>query len=98
MLPPVNPPRHLSEEISTKLGPYTSLHSRSVQARAMLTSTRQIPAAIANFAPAILPGGGRGNRLAPEAPGTQSAWDDRTREPIPIPDDVARSVLPWELL
>ena len=51
MLPPVNPPRHLSEAISTKLGPYTSLHSRSVQARAMLTSTRQIPAAIANFAP-----------------------------------------------
>ena len=51
MLPPVNPPRHLSEAISTKLGPYTSLHSRSVQARAMLTSTRQIPATIANFAP-----------------------------------------------
>ena len=51
MLPPVNPPRHLSEAISTKLGPFTSLHSRSVQAGAMLTSTRQIPAAIANFAP-----------------------------------------------
>ena len=51
MLPPVNPPRHLSEAISTKLGPYTSLHSRSVQAGAMLKSTRQIPAAIANFAP-----------------------------------------------
>src|SRR5258705_8932707 len=48
MLPPVNPPRHLSEAISTKLGPCTSLHSRSVQARAMLTSTRQIPAAIAD--------------------------------------------------
>jgi hypothetical protein len=33
MLPPVNPPRHLSEAISTKLGPYTSLHSRSVNDR-----------------------------------------------------------------
>jgi hypothetical protein len=50
MLPPVNPPRHLSEAISTKLGRYRSLHSRSVQAGAMLTSTRQIPAAISNFA------------------------------------------------
>jgi hypothetical protein len=41
---------------------------------------------------------GRCNRLVPDAHGTQSACDDRTVDAIPIPDHVARSLVPGECL
>src|SRR6266481_6269892 len=50
------------------------------------------------FDKAILPGGGRCNRLVPDAHGTQSACDDRTVDAVPVPDHVARSLVPGECL
>src|ERR1700743_911045 len=46
------------------------------------------------FGKAVLPGGGRCNRLVPNAHGTQSAWDDRNVDAITVPDHVARSLIP----
>src|SRR5882672_2974399 len=50
------------------------------------------------FDKAILPGRGRCNRLVPDAHGTQSTCDDRTVDAIPVPDHVARSLVPRECL
>src|SRR5215475_9569941 len=38
------------------------------------------------------------NRLVPDAHGTQSARDHRTIDAIPVPDHVARSLIPGECL
>ena len=40
----------------------------------------------------------RCNRLVPDAHGTQSACDGHTVDAIPVPDHVARSLVPGECL
>src|SRR5450631_3468530 len=46
------------------------------------------------FGKAILPGRGWRGRLVPDAHGAQSACDDAAIDPIPIADEVARSLIP----
>src|ERR1700757_5201720 len=46
------------------------------------------------FGKAVLPGGGRCNRLVPDAHGTQSACDDGAVDPIAVSDHVTRSPVP----
>src|SRR5712675_1026304 len=48
------------------------------------------------FGKAILPRRGWRGRLVPDAHGAQSACDDRTIDPIPVADHVARSFIPRE--
>ena len=50
------------------------------------------------FGKAILPRRGWRGRLVPDAHGAQSACDDGTIDAIPIPDHVARSLVPGECL
>src|SRR5450755_417471 len=46
------------------------------------------------FGKAVLPGRGWRGRLVPDAHGAQSACDDAAIDPIPIADEVARSLIP----
>src|SRR6202023_14085 len=46
------------------------------------------------FGKAVLPGRGWCGRLVPDAHGAQSACDDTAIDPIPIADEVARSLIP----
>src|ERR1700693_3384149 len=46
------------------------------------------------FSKAVLPGRGWRGRLVPDAHGAQSVCDDAAIDPIPIADEVARSLLP----
>src|SRR6202011_4829437 len=48
------------------------------------------------FGKAVLPGGGRCDRLGRDPHGTQSASDDGTIDPITVPDHAARSLVPGE--
>src|ERR1700679_1072397 len=50
------------------------------------------------FHKAILPGRGWCNGLVPDAHGAQSTCDDRTIDPITVPDQVARGLVPRKLL
>src|ERR1700722_19642949 len=50
------------------------------------------------FGKAVLPGGGRCNRLVPNAHGTQSACDDGAVDPIAVSDHVTRSHVPRKSL
>jgi hypothetical protein len=50
------------------------------------------------FGKAVLPRRGRCNRLVPDAHGAHSACDDRTVDAIPVPDHVARSLVPGKCL
>src|SRR5215203_2079487 len=50
------------------------------------------------FGKAILPRRDRGRRLVPDAHGAKSACDNRAIDAIPISDEVARSLIPWECL
>src|SRR5450631_3783710 len=50
------------------------------------------------FHKAILPRRGWRGRLVPDAHGAQSARDDAAIDPIPIADEVARSLIPGECL
>src|ERR1700674_317080 len=50
------------------------------------------------FGKAILPRRGRCGRLVPDAHGAQSARDDAAIDPIPIGDEVARSLIPGKCL
>src|ERR1700730_3276428 len=50
------------------------------------------------FGKAILPRRGRCGRLVPDAHGAQSACDDAAIDPIPIADEVARSLIPRKCL
>src|SRR5216684_3959264 len=47
---------------------------------------------------AILPRRGWCGRLVPDAHGTQSARDDAAKDPIPIADEVVRSLIPMKCL
>ena len=46
------------------------------------------------FGKAILPGRGWCNRLVPNAHAAQSAGDDAAVDPIAVPDEVVRSLIP----
>src|SRR6266404_105652 len=46
------------------------------------------------FGKAVLPGRGWRGRLVPDAHGAQSAGDDAAIAAIPVPDHVARSLIP----
>src|SRR3979409_2228253 len=48
------------------------------------------------FGKAILPGRGWCGGLVPNAHGAQPACDDRTIDPIPVADHIARSFIPRE--
>ena len=50
------------------------------------------------FGKAILPRRGRRGRLVPDAHGAQSARDDGAIDPIPIANEVARSLIPRKRL
>ena len=50
------------------------------------------------FGKAILPGRGWCNRLVPDAHGAQSARDDAAIDPVPIVDEVVRSLIPRKCL
>src|SRR5712672_1114325 len=50
------------------------------------------------FGKAILPGRGWCGRLVPDAHGTQSARDNTAIDPIPIADEVVRSLIPRKCL
>src|SRR5664280_873583 len=50
------------------------------------------------FGKAILPGRAWGRRSVPDAHGANSAHDDAAINPIPIPDEVARRLIPGECL
>src|SRR6202048_4413213 len=50
------------------------------------------------FGKAILPGRGWCGRLVPDAHGPQSARDDAAIDPVPIADEVARSLIPRKCL
>src|SRR5215204_6915931 len=50
------------------------------------------------FGKAILPRRGRCRRLVPDAHGAKSACDNGAINTIPIADQVARSLIPWECL
>src|SRR6202140_3158429 len=50
------------------------------------------------FGKAILPGRGWCGRLVPDAHGAQSARDDAAIDPVPIADEVARSLIPGKCL
>src|SRR6267142_4868604 len=50
------------------------------------------------FGKAILPGRGRCGRPVPDAHGAQSARDDAAIAPVPIADEVARSLIPRKCL
>src|SRR5258707_11379231 len=50
------------------------------------------------FGKAILPGRGWCGRLVPDAHGAQTARDDAAIDPIPIADEVVRSLIPRKCL
>src|SRR5712672_850216 len=50
------------------------------------------------FGKAVLPGRGWRGRLVPDAHGAQSACDDAAIDPIPIADEVTRSLIPRKCL
>src|SRR5258705_2843242 len=50
------------------------------------------------FGKAVLPGRGWRGRLVPDANGAQSACDDPAIDPIPIADEVTRSLIPRKCL
>src|ERR1700681_4171921 len=50
------------------------------------------------FGKAILPGRGWRGRLVPDVHGAQSACDDAAIDPIPIADEVTRSLIPRKCL
>src|SRR6266404_4065092 len=50
------------------------------------------------FGKAVLPGRGWRGRLVPDAHGAQSACDDAAIDPIPIADQVTRSLIPRKCL
>src|SRR6267143_2303402 len=50
------------------------------------------------FGKAVLPGRGWRGRLVPDAHGAQSACDDPAIDPVPIADEVARSLIPRKCL
>src|SRR5665213_2883280 len=50
------------------------------------------------FGKAILPRRDRCRRLVPDAHGAQSASDGGAIDPIPIPDEVLRGIIPWKCL
>src|SRR6266516_4725209 len=50
------------------------------------------------FGKAVLPGRGWCGRLVPDAHGAQSACDDAAIDPIPIADEVTRSLIPRKCL
>src|SRR5258708_2269878 len=50
------------------------------------------------FGKAVLPGRGWRGRLVPDAHGAQSARDNAAIDPIPIADEVARSLIPRKCL
>src|SRR5450432_4798460 len=50
------------------------------------------------FGKAVLPGRGWRGRPVPDAHGAQSACDDAAIDPIPIADEVARSLIPRKCL
>jgi hypothetical protein len=50
------------------------------------------------FRKAILPGRGWCGRLVPDAHGAKSARDDAAIDPVPIADEVARSLIPRKCL
>src|SRR6195256_3038789 len=50
------------------------------------------------FGKAVLPGRGWCGRLVPDAHGAQSARDDAAIDPVPIADEVARSLIPGKCL
>src|SRR5665213_3582539 len=50
------------------------------------------------FGKAILPRRDRCRRLVPDAHGAQSASEGGAIDPIPIPDEVLRGIIPWKCL
>jgi hypothetical protein len=51
-----------------------------------------------SFGKAILPRRGRCGRLVPDSHGAQSARDDAAIDPVPIADEVVRSLIPRKCL
>jgi hypothetical protein len=50
------------------------------------------------FGKAILPRRGWCGRLVPDAHGAQSSWDDAAIDPVPIANEVVRSLIPGKRL